>query len=76
MVRNAVGAHLNTGDIASFNLTLQQIRDTLQTKRAALIAANGVTPAGALGDIQDRLARAGMAGRATPKLGPNPTGGF
>ena len=76
VVRNAVGAHLNTGDIASFNLTLQQIRDTLQTKRAALIAANGFAPAGALGDIQDRLARAGMAGRATPKLGPNPTGGF
>ena len=76
VVRNAAGAHLNTGDIASFNLTLQQIRDTLQTKRATLMAANGTAQAGPISDIQDRLARSGITGRQPVNLGPTSTGGF
>lgn len=70
VVRNAVKAHLNTSDIASFNITLQQIRDVLQTRRIAIADGSRSLQPIAIGDLQERLARASSEGRLTPKIGP------
>ena len=87
VVRNAVKSHLNQTDILSFNLALHQIRETLNTRRAAL----GLAPAPAIhaqdiesiitidprkdiptGDVQDLLSRATIASKGFPKPAPLP----
>ena len=69
VVRNSVKAHLNATDIAAFNVTLQQVREALASRRRMLGGGPPDGPSSA--DIQELRARAANA--LLPKTGP--TGG-
>ena len=66
VARAALSAHLNVTDIAAFNMTVQQIRDTLTTRRLAISGQSDDAPGG---DIQDLQSRATNAGKSFPSLG-------